>query len=607
MRRIVAFLVLAAMLLCTLALGVSAEMSVTAEYKDGVITFSWNGAPGSAVLSKVVINGMEYPLTGNTLPLFLDKTAGGTATFTVEGASLAEQPAFTVPVDFQITSAYDPATKTLSGTWGGTSYTQFPVTHVRINGTDYPAVISGADPAAFAADLSLITEPGEYSVTYVLSVNGTAVTQSGGSFTIEDPSIPTQLTVEKQPAGGYITTLTDEQGTPLTGALISMRKNGVVQEVAYTDGMGKGTFISAVLPEEEGTLDWYFEGGDLNGSLYKSATVKLEITVTTTTTTTTVATETTTSTTAATTATTTSGTIYTPISTTTTASRWPTYSSTQPQKTTTGTTTRVEWGATTTGRYDTAIIVNAIYDAAILKTFGLKASLFSEQARLLMEAKNYQSLAQMHAANLMLSVFPTEDKLADSVLEFALNSSEEYGFYTLEDAKSFALDLSIAAVKGEGDYTVLEPTMIPQDTYTVYLPVPDAFRDCDLAVISLEQEGAQLIEAITNNGTFSFEVDHFGSYAVVAFPAATRTLSVPVLAIVLFVLAGFCLIGAGLILYFFVIRTARCVAKAESGRENAVLLTYGGEEVEPLIGDMNYDFEETFDESEETEPENEEE
>lgn len=558
MRRMVAFLVLAALFLSTLGLGVSAEMSVTATYQDGVLTLSWSGAPAEFSLVSVTVGETSYPVTGEnsaTLPILLTEDTSGTCTFSNGTFNLDPKPTFTVTAGLQITSVYDPETKTLSGTWSSECYTVSPITHVRVKDTDYP--VTEIDPGSFSADLSALTEPGTYTVSYVIAAGtGTATLPGDVSFTIEDTSAASILKAEKVADGEYKVTLTDGSGAPIADADVTMLKDDQFLLKNTTNAEGVAAFYQTLTPEEETAVSWRFEGGELNAVVYQSSTAVLEITPdsTTSTTDTTTTTGSFTSVTASTT--------YTPSqsasATTTTTKRWPTVSSTTRKTTTsTSTTIKVEMGGLATGRYDTGVMVNALYDAALLKTFGIKASLFTERARLFMEQESYDALAGGQSAPLMLSIFPTEDQLPDSVLATALENSEEYGFYDPEDAQSFAVNLSIAVVNSKENYTVMDPQMIPKDTYTVYLPVPDAFRDCDLAVISLEQENAPIIEAITNNGSFSFEVDHFGSYAVVAFPTATRTLSVPTMAIVLFVLAGICLIAAGAVLYVFVIRSSR--------------------------------------------------
>lgn len=575
MKKIVAIAVSVLLLLSSLTLCVAAERSITAAYQNGELTLSWGVAYSTYSLKEIVLNGKSYTSfeqqsNGATLAVLLTENVTATCTFEGEDRSTLTSPPFSVEVDLSVTAVYDSKTKQLKGSWSGSSYTASDlVTAVKVAGVEYPVTKDGN---TFTADLSSITEPKEYSVSYLLSVGGVTGELKGISFKVEDDVWEeTRLVAEKKADGEYVATLTDELGFPLVNVPVKFYKDGVLIDTVVTTQLGTATFVQTILPEEESLLLFVFEGGEYNLGAYKESSARLEHGNSTT-----VPSSTTVTTTTGELTTYTVSTTYTPLDTSatttkTTTRRWTT-SSTK-RKTTATTTTKLGWGATTTGRYDTEVVANAVYDMALLKTFGVKESLFNEQVRVLMEPERYQALANEHGAALMLSVFPTEDSLPESLLQYALENSEEYGFYQPEDAKSFALSLSIAAVKSNEEYTVLNPTMVPKDIYTVYLPVPNSFKNCDLAILSLEQETPKFIEVVANNGMFSFEVEQFGSYAVVAFPSATRTLAVPPVAIVMFVMAGLCLAGAGVVLYFFVIRVSKPVAVAAE-RDGAELLSF---------------------------------
>lgn len=599
MKRVASVLMVISLLLGLCGFGVLAEetIEVSASFQDGVLTLQWDASsvPEGYVLSEVTVEDETYSVTDNgtgtvNVSMLLVNSTVGECVFvkgqnapaaltesdtsesgdgtdgaepsgddstastepsdsTTPSTSETEPPApqilrapFAVTVDLTITGTYIAEEKKLAIVWSGGSYLPdtFPRLMVRMDEKKIYLVSdmqSTAEGNVASVDLSDISG-GIHSYEYVLSLNNESAYLQGGTFSSAGES-PAVLTVT-QKNGLYTAVLTDDRGNPIAGMTLTVTSPSFLGE-AVTDEDGKAT-VNQYITDDPAKVVWTFAGATVGDVTYLAtegvATKPTEPSGTTPPTSVIVPS-------------TSSGDSTTSTSATTRRTTRRTTKKTTKKPTTT---IPLNNGGTSTSLYDTGVLVNAIYDKALLTQFGVSEQTFNETARLLMEQATYETLANRSSKAVMLFLHSTDDTLSDELLSIALEKSEEYGFYQAQDAGSLALTLGIAAMDKDGSYVLYDPAMLPEDVYTVYLPIPNEYKECDLALLSLESGDAELIEITPNGNYFAVDLSTFGTYALVAFPVVTRTLSVPAAAVVLFVLGGLAFVGAVAILFLFVIR-----------------------------------------------------
>ncbi len=594
MKRVASVLMVISLLLGVCGFGALAEetIEVSASFQDGVLTLQWDASnvPEGYVLSEVTVEDETYSVTdngtgrvnvsmllvnstvgecvfvkGQNAPVVLtesDTSESGDGTEpSVDDSTSSTEPSdststskteptapqilrapFAVAVDLTITGTYIAEEKKLAIVWSGDSYLPdtFPRLMVRMDEKKIYLVSdmqSTAEGNVASVDLSDISG-GIHSYEYVLSLNNESAYLQGGTFASAGES-PAVLTVTQE-NGLYTAVLTDDRGNPIAGMTLTVTSPSFLGE-AVTDEDGKAT-LNQYITDDPTKVVWAFAGATIGDVTYLAtegvATKPTEPSGTTPPTSVTVPS-------------TSGGDSTTATSTTTRRTTRRTTKKTTKKPTTT---IPLNNGGTSTSLYDTGVLVNAIYDKALLNQFGISEQTFNETARLLMEQTTYKTLADRSSKAVMLFLHSTSDVLSDELLSLALEKSEEYGFYQAQDAGSLALTLGIAAVDKDGSYVMYDPAMLPEDVYTVYLPIPNEYKECDLALLSLESGDAKLIEITPNGNYFAVDLSTFGTYALVAFPVVTRTLSVPVAAVVLFVLGGLAFVGAIAILFLFVIR-----------------------------------------------------
>jgi hypothetical protein len=91
----------------------------------------------------------------------------------------------------------------------------------------------------------------------------------------------------------------------------------------------------------------------------------------------------------------------------------------------------------------------------------------------------------------------------------------------------------------------------------VTLPAPDSVAEYDrIVVVYIASDGSyeECKTTVNEDGTISFETDHFSDYAVIGITAAESNSGLGVGAIVGIILGAIAVIGGGFCLYWFVIR-----------------------------------------------------
>ena len=97
----------------------------------------------------------------------------------------------------------------------------------------------------------------------------------------------------------------------------------------------------------------------------------------------------------------------------------------------------------------------------------------------------------------------------------------------------------------------------PNGTVVVTLPAPDSVAEYDrIVVVYIASDGSyeECKTTVNEDGTISFETDHFSDYAVIGITAAESNSGLGVGAIVGIILGAIAVIGGGFCLYWFVIR-----------------------------------------------------
>lgn len=232
-------------------------------------------------------------------------------------------------------------------------------------------------------------------------------------------------------------------------------------------------------------------------------------------------------------------------------------------------------GAGTTSKIDKQIALNISTDTGILGLFELKRAAFDNQARLLLSPEDYAALIGRTSNTLMLNVLSVEKQVSYSAVQEAMKNSS-YKNRADEQWKPLTFNLSLLMLDRSGN--TVPVTVAPEGTqYTVQLPIPTSLKDSSEWAITTF-DGKELIkpQALTvKDGVLSFQTNSMGEYVIVGFPAdANNKAGGASWRLTLLLIAGILLlVGAGFVLYWFVLRAPQPAKKKEIVQED----------VQPLI------------------------
>lgn len=247
---------------------------------------------------------------------------------------------------------------------------------------------------------------------------------------------------------------------------------------------------------------------------------------------------------------------------TTTQTKRPTTTTTTTTTTTgnqgnTTTTFDVIIGAGTTAypsEYEDYVAVDATFDSGVLEVFGVKESEFANRAQLLIKREEYDRWIGEDAVALMLSVRFSNVQVTDDQIQNVIKDDYDLMSFTPDQISHVSAALSAQLLTADGELVTL---MLDNSEYIVRLPIPKSMKDATLIMVAQQLDGAisTPVGTALKNGYFEFTTANLAELTFLGFVENTEVDNHYFVFTIIFVAIGvLLLVGAGLILYFFVIR-----------------------------------------------------
>ena len=227
-------------------------------------------------------------------------------------------------------------------------------------------------------------------------------------------------------------------------------------------------------------------------------------------------------------------------------------------------------GAGTTSKVDKQIALNISTDTGILGLFELKRAAFDSHARLLLSPEDYANLVGRTSHSLMLNVLSVEKQVSYSTVQEAMKGSS-FKNRADEQWKPMTFNLSLLMLDRSGN--TVPVTVAPEDVqYTVQLPIPTSLKDCsEWAITTFDGTELMKPQSLTvKDGLLTFQTNSMGEYVIIGFPADANNKAggISWRLVVLLATGILLLLGAGFVLYWFVLRTPKTGKKKENVQGN---------------------------------------
>ncbi len=409
-------------------------------------------------------------------------------------------------------------------------------------------------PGMVSADISAVPAGQYIGVTYVYTVDGEEQTAMVKSPFVKSGLSAVTLDMVINDDGSVTVTAIDDSGEPVGGYELVMSIGAMT---GLTEKTGAdGTFTSRMTLQFGEKAICAGVATVIGGITYTEATQVeqvFEAPITTT-----EAQETTTTTTEKTTTTTEKTTTTKKTTTTTVAAT----SATVTVNATTATTPSQEnvtiKGTGTTAKRDDKVAVNVSLDTNILSAFGVKVSVFNDDAYLLVSDEDYNNLVGRTANILMLNVLTAEQEATAEQIAAATAGVSKFSSYTEENRSFITFDLSFLILDKTTGKEVPVSAVPLNSTYVVQLPVPAEMRNCDaLAITMFNDDGLmEPVEVKAKNGRIQLEINSLEAYTLIGFHSENggKAGGQATLLVVLLIVGILLLVGAAVLLYFFVLR-----------------------------------------------------
>ncbi len=553
---VLSVLLLVTMLPMVLSAGAAITADISAEWRDGTLTFNWDAASATGYTAKMAKIG------NNELAVSVKGDDTATATVAEDCSKATIQLGFAdnenadtelewVTVD-KVKCYFDVQINAYK------SNNQLNITVLDEFDNPVPAgqrldiTLSFAD--GVAPDISLrsqTTENGTVQSSVSSYNNLSKATIEMAEFTVgnvtyaaqtaeadmsvQDQTIYTQmeLTVAN---GKVIATVTDDAGNPIQGVSVVLDFGSMVDyDTQITDKEGKVSFDVAT--SSKAKIVCRVEDWSDKHITYKGCTATYSNTTSTTTTT------------------------KRPTTTTTTTT---TKRPTSQNNTTTSFDVIVGAGTTAyPSEYEDYIAVDAVFDTGVLQAFGVKESEFANRAQLLIKREEYDRWVGEEGAALMLSVRFSKVQVTDDQIQNVIKDDYELMSFTMDQISHVSAVLSAQLMTADGEMIAL---MLDNSEYIVRLPIPKNMKDATLIMVSQQLDGAisTPVGAAVKNGYFEFTTANLAELTFLGFVDETDTDNNYFIFTIIFIAIGaLLLIGAGLILYFFVIRKPKDSQKTD--------------------------------------------
>lgn len=424
------------------------------------------------------------------------------------------------------------------------------MTAVGVSAEETTAAVTETTTAV--AETTTIVEETTTTAEETTTTTEVTTTTTEATTTVAPQRVAVTLTASFNADGTLTVKAVDATGAPARGYEVSLVLQGM-PEIGYTSD--QGTYTSNFDVDEGKAAS--FEGVETQVAslIYEACakqTLEREVTATTTDVSemTTVEGETTTTVTEETT-TAVEETTTTVTETTTTEQQ-----TTTTVGTTASTTATIKANSTTAAK-DDMIAMNAVTDTALLEMFGLTRQEFLSKARLLVSEEDYQKLVGRTGNTPMLSVRTSVAAITPSMVQAALSNVSEFSGYSEDQRQMLTFDLSLLMLSRTGKEVPV--TALPEDViYTIQLPIPTAMKNASAFAITV-MDGDKLMapqKLEVKNGLFELKINSLEAYTLIAFGEEDEGSAGGISwRLTVLLVAGILLVvGAGILLYFFVFR-----------------------------------------------------
>lgn len=213
-------------------------------------------------------------------------------------------------------------------------------------------------------------------------------------------------------------------------------------------------------------------------------------------------------------------------------------------------------GAGTTAKLDKGVALNISTDTGILELFGVDRTDFDNRARLILSQDAYSGMLGRTPNILMLNVLSAKQQVTHSALEETLKKSSFAG-HSGKEWSPLTFNLSLLMLDRTGN--VLPVTTVPENVqYTVELPIPSSMKNCsEWAITTMDGNEFMTPQRLTvTDGCFRIQTNSMGDYTIIGFSADANDKAggISWRLVFLLIFGILLLAGAGVLLYFFVLR-----------------------------------------------------
>ena len=242
-------------------------------------------------------------------------------------------------------------------------------------------------------------------------------------------------------------------------------------------------------------------------------------------------------------------------------------------------------GDRTTSYRGDAVVTNVVTDSTILSLFGCDQNTFLNSASFELDKNTYTAIVGTYSNHsVLLNVGAATELPSETMLNAALKGSDEFADYSSNERKAMTFRLSLLVLDSTG-------AIVPQDALhaglqqcVVKLPVPDSMKDADKLAITIPS-GNGLQTPVTvepHDGCIWLRVDSLPeNYTLIEF--TEEAVGSDIISLILYIAGVLLLVGAGLLLFFFVFRKPKPVAAVNEDEidvpEIAVLPENDGDDI----------------------------
>ena len=206
--------------------------------------------------------------------------------------------------------------------------------------------------------------------------------------------------------------------------------------------------------------------------------------------------------------------------------------------------------------YPDYVVLDAIFDQGVLNAFGRREEDFRNNAKLLMKKSVYDSWIGADAVAILMTVSFSDTPVTDEEVQQVIDSTYELMSY---QPSAVSRNVVVLGAKMRTAYGELVDLALDNAEYIIRLPIPKNMAANNLIAVSQRLNGtlSESVFASLRDDYLEISADNLAELVLMGVVGVAETKNnYFVFTLILVIVGVLLLIGAGLLLYFFVIRPA---------------------------------------------------